>query len=136
DPAAPPAPPAPGALGGGVQVPQPKELPKGAMAKERTMKLTRIDFRGWMFSNTKNAQKHATFREGVEVFNVPAEIFDVPLDIDKLPKDGFFLKCETLELQSRKSGDKTIQAMVAKDQVYFRNPEVFGLCDELHFDET
>ena len=127
---------APGAVGampaprGGVNVPQ----PKGAV-KEREMKLTRIEFKGSMFSNTKNAQKNAIFRDAVEVFNVPAEAFEIALDADNLPKNGFYLRCETLEVQSRKVGDRTIQAMVAKQQVYFKNREIYGRCDTLTFDE-
>jgi hypothetical protein len=104
--------------------------------KETEMKLTRIDFRGWMYSNTKTTDKKATFRENVEVFNVPSEIFEVQLDPDKLPKDGFFLKCENLEVYTRQAGQKTHQSMIAKDQVYFRNLEIVGLCDVLRFDES
>jgi hypothetical protein len=70
------------------------------------------------------------------VFNVPSEIFEVPLDADKLPKDGFYLKSDMLELQSRQIDNKTVQAMVARGQVFFRNTELFGVCDELTFDEA
>ncbi len=130
DPAAPGMPGGP-APAGGINVPQ----PKGGGKRERVMKLTRIDFKGRMYSNTKNAQKNAKFYDGVEVFNVPAQVFQVPLDPDKLPKNGFYLKCEQLEVQSRKVGDRTLQAMVASEQVYFKNADVSGRCDQLCFDD-
>src|SRR5438128_294858 len=69
------------------------ELNKGpAQARDKEMKLTRIDFKGWMFSNTKANYKNATFRDSVEVFHIPSEIFEVAIDPDKLPKDGFYIK--------------------------------------------
>ena len=100
------------------------------------MQLTRIDFRGRMFSNTKAGYKNAIFRDNVEVFHVPSEIFEIQLDPDKLPKGGFYIKCETLELLSKQVDNKTVQAMVAKDKVYFRNPEAFGFADMMTFDEA
>jgi hypothetical protein len=121
----------PAAPAGGVKAQPPKTV-----KREREMTLTHIEFKGMMFSNTKDTKKFAKFYDSVEVFNIPSEIFEVPLDPDKLPKNGFYLKCETLEVQSRKVGDRTIQAMAAKDQVYFRNPELFGRCDVLTFDEA
>jgi hypothetical protein len=109
--------------------------PKAAAKKDREMQLTRIEFRGWMFSNTKAKFKNATFRDNVEVFRVPAEVFEVALDQDKLPPDGFFLKCEALQVMNRQAEQKAVQDMVARGQVYFRTPEVFGFSDVLKFDE-
>jgi hypothetical protein len=117
-------------------IPGPGSPPLKPGKKEREMKLTRIDFQGRMYSNTKNTIKSAKFYDGIEVFNVPSEIFEIPLDADKLPKDGFYLKCEILDLQSRQFDKKTVQSMIATEQVYFRNQELFGLCDELRFDEA
>jgi hypothetical protein len=107
---------------------------KAAQAKE--MKLTRIDFRGWMHSNSKAKLKNAIFRDGVEVFNVPSEVFEVPLDRDRLPKGGFYLKCETLNVNTKEVGDKVMQDMVATQRVFFRNLQFYGTCDTLKFDEA
>jgi hypothetical protein len=104
--------------------------------KDKTMQLTRIDFRGWMFSNTKAGYKNAKFRDDIHVYRVPSEIFEIQIDPDKLPKDGFYLKCKTLELESKEVNKKTVQAMVATDQVYFRNQDFFGFADVMRFNEA
>jgi hypothetical protein len=108
----------------------------GGPRKPREMKLTRIDYKGRMFSNTKNNLKKAKFYDGVEVFNVPSELVDVPLDADKLPPGGFFLTCDLLEMEAQQDKDKTTQRMIAKDRVTFRNHDSFGRCDILHFNEA
>jgi hypothetical protein len=104
--------------------------------KPREMKLTRIDYKGRMFSSTKNNLKKAKFYDEVEVFNVPSEVFDVPLVPDKLPPGGFFLTCDRLDLEAHEDKDKTTQRMIAWDHVTFRNPDCFGRCDVLKFDEA
>src|SRR5262249_39238296 len=112
---------------------------KGAPAKgEPVMKLTRIDFKGWMFAKNspKTNYKEATFRTDVEVFNVPANNIDARLDPEKLPKDGFFMMCQELHVLSKQAKGKTSQSMVAKSQVFFRNTEIYGYCDELDYDDA
>jgi hypothetical protein len=104
--------------------------------KDKEMKLTQIEFRGWMFSNTKANYKNATFLEGVEVYNVPSEVFEVKLSPERLPKEGFYLKCEKLKLLARQEEQKTVQAMVAETQVFFRTQECWGYADTVSFDEA
>jgi lipopolysaccharide export system protein LptA len=114
----------------------PKKGPPAPAPKAKQMHLTRIDFKGWMWSNTKANFKNATFRDNVDVYHVPSETFDIALDADKLPKDGFYIRCEKLSVVSRQVDKKTVQSMIAEFQVTFKTQTDYGICDVLKFDEA
>ncbi len=110
--------------------------PKGNTKPAEQTKLTRVEFRGWLFSKTMESTRQSKFYDYVEVYHLPAAHPDVVIDRTKPPKDGFYLRCHLLEVYSRPVNGKNAQLMEAKRQVTFQTDEFFGRADTVKFDES
>ncbi|MBI2807993.1 MAG: hypothetical protein HYX68_23665 [Planctomycetes bacterium] len=112
---------------------------KGTAPKALEWKLTHVKFRDSMMATTNPGSKTATFygkNEGVEVFHFPTIKIDDKMDADRPPKDGLYLRCEILNVDSRQRGDRTVQTMIAKKNVNFKTDQYFGQADIVKFDES
>lgn len=114
----------------GSNEPTPREGKKELM-------LTRIDFEGRLFSNSKDNTRISKFYDNVEVHHLPGDNPDAPVDPDKPGKNGFYLRCDLLTVYSRKEADhKTSQIMRAERRGFFRSQEFFGRAEMIKYDES
>jgi hypothetical protein len=104
--------------------------------KDDVLKLTRIEYASRMHSVNQPTGKTARFYGQVNVYHFPAESYDATMDPNRPPKDGFFMQCELLSVQTRPFGNRSHQLMVAEHRVYFRTEEFVGYCDVLKYDEA
>jgi hypothetical protein len=125
DPTAPPPSTKPGA---------PKPTPK------QEMKFTRVKYAGRMYAN--NNTHTATFTDQVDVINVPSTNPDENPNPDKLPEGGFAIKCDRLEVYSRRIEDeksplygKSSQIMIAKKHTFFNSKDVSGTADKVTYEQ-
>ena len=117
--------------------PDPKVSQKLTKAKAGEQpKLTRVEFVGRLSSVTRENTRKSTFYDYVEVYHLPAARPDVAINKAVPPKDGFYLRCQLLEIYSRPVGGKNAQNMEAKRQVTFQTDEFFGRADIVKFDEA
>ncbi|GEM_PF-288806 len=101
------------------------------------MTFTRVDFDGRMFGSQKQGgPKIAIFYDNVEVYHQPGDNPDVKVDADKPPKDGFYLRCNNLNVSTVERDGKSYQYMVAKNSAFFRTPEFFGNADLIKYDQS
>ena len=66
-------------------------------------KYTRIDFAGTSDGNTK--QKFATFHDRVQIVYGPVDRPDEIVDPDSLPKNGGWMRCQTLQVDQHEESD-------------------------------
>jgi hypothetical protein len=117
---------------------KPATTPKQPGQPKPQMTLTRVDFQGWLFSDTnaKDKTRLTKFNTNVEVFHVPADNPDIKIIVDQLPKGGLYLKCEQLTILSKPMPDgKTGQYMRAEKSVSFRTPEFYGNAPVVKYDQ-
>jgi hypothetical protein len=101
------------------------------------LKLTRVLYAERLYSRTVNGGRISYFYRNVQVFHLPADDPDVKIDLDKLPKNGFYMRSEYLEVLSRSGEDKSKgQYMRATTAVEFRTPEFYGKSDKLTYNES
>jgi hypothetical protein len=106
-------------------------------AGEQEMKLTRIEFKGNMFSKmVTKTSKQAKFYDQVEVYHFAAERIDAEMDANRPPKNGFYLRCETLNVSTQEVEGKTSQRMHAERNVEIRTENITAFCDTLKYDEA
>ena len=103
---------------------------------DQQLKLTRILFEGRMFSNNKDNSRNAKFYNNVEVFHFPSEDPDAQMNPDSPPKDGFYMRCNILNVFTRQIDGKSSQMMMAQQKVFFRTQEFFGNADVVKYDES
>jgi hypothetical protein len=109
--------------------------PKGKQPE--ILKLTRVLYQDRLYSKVKDGARTTNFYRNVQVFHLPADDPDAKVDVDKLPKHGFYMRSEYLEVLSRAADDKRKgQYMVAKTAVEFRTPEFYGKSDTLVYNES
>jgi hypothetical protein len=111
----------------------------GASAKpQMELKLTRIEFEGRMFSNSKRATRIAKFWDKVEVINGPCPTgkIDMPFDKDQVPERGMYLSCEVLTVTStpQKNGPSN-QTLYAEKNVLVKTPETMARAATVTFEE-
>lgn len=70
------------------------------------------------------------------MYHTPADNPDAPVNPDRPSKDGFYLRCDKLEVWSRKRDGKTSQVMQAQNRVLFRTQDFFGRADVVKYDEA
>jgi RNA polymerase sigma factor (sigma-70 family) len=99
------------------------------------MKMTRVLFDGRMFSNSKDNTRNSKFYENVQVFHFPTEDENTQMNPDSPPKDGFYIKCNILNVFTRQSDNKSNQLMKAEGNVFFRSQEFFGTAAVVKYDE-
>jgi lipopolysaccharide export system protein LptA len=104
-------------------------------AKDQPLRLTRIDFERRMYAHNKLPARTAIFYDNVEVYNQPGDDPDVKVLPNQPPKDGFYMRCDTLHVTTQEADKKTTQNMVAKGNVFFRTPEFYGQADTIKYDE-
>jgi len=127
----------PAAQSGSPAPAKPRAAPPGTKAADEVMKLTRIDFGGRMFSNSKTKDRTTKFYDNVEVYHQPSENPDVKVDPDHPPKDGLYLRCSLLTVFSQPlANGKANQLMRAEKAVSFRTPEFYGTADVVKYDES
>jgi len=115
---------------------KPKAAAPGPQKADDQLNLTRIDFGGRMFSNSKAKDRTTKFYDNVEVFHLPADNPDVPVDPDHPPKGGLYLRCNLLTVFNEPlPGGKTNQLMRAERSVSFRTPEFYGTADIVKYNE-
>jgi hypothetical protein len=100
------------------------------------MKLTRIIFETRMFSNGKDNSRNAKFYDNVEVFHFPTEDADAKMNPDSPPKDGFYMRCNVLNVFTRQVENKSSQMMKAEGNVFFRTDDFFGTASVVKYDES
>ena len=86
--------------------------------------------------NTKNAKFYANPGTFVEVFRFPTIDINAVMDPDRPPKDGFFLRCEMLDVEGREDKDRTTQFMIAKQNVFFKTDKYTGEADIVTYNES
>ena len=120
-----------------VVPPQPGQpLPPNAK-QDQTLKLTRVDFNGRMYGHNKpGGPRRAIFYDNVEVYHQPGDDPDAPLMPNQPPKDGFYMRCKTLNVSTQERDGKTSQFMVAKNDCDFRTPEFFGNAATIKYDQS
>lgn len=102
-------------------------------------KLTHVKFADRMHANTRANAKNAKFygfNAGIEVFHFPASDINAKMDPDRPPKDGLYLRCETLEVQGKQNLGRTSHIMIAERNVYFRTDQYLGYADIVKYDEA
>jgi lipopolysaccharide export system protein LptA len=105
--------------------------------QQEVLKLTRVLYDQRLYSNTANGARTSRFYGNVQVFHLPADDPDVKVNLDKLPKHGFYMRSDYLEVLSRTSDDRSKgQYMVAKYGVRFQTPEFSGTADTLVYNEA
>lgn len=125
------APPAPMPMG-------PEAPPAPGQATKKEMKMLLVAFQGSMYGN--DAIGTASFLENVRALHFPAE--DPNLDISpdapirELPKGAYTLRCDRLEVLSRKEGTRTMRDLRARGRVTVRSMEFSGSADMVTFDES
>ena len=108
-----------------------------APAAEQKKMLTIVEFTGWMSSKAYGKNRRTVFRDNVDLHHFPAESPDVKPDPDHPPKDGLYLHCSMLKIDSQAMPDgKTNQIMWAEEGVTFRTPEFYGTADVVKYDES
>ncbi len=113
---------------------QPVDPMKAAVPE---MKLTRIEFKGNMFSKlVTKTSKQAKFYDQVEVHHFPAERVDAEMDANRPPRNGFYLRCETLNVSTQEADGKTSQRMLAERNVEIRTDNITAFCDTVKYDEA
>lgn len=111
-----------------------KPTPAGAAA-EREMKLTRIQFQGWMKANKMNGIAH--FEDGIEVFHLPADDPDVAINVDQLGPGSMALKSNKLVALQHKVNDKVVsQEFEATGRATVKAPNYNGQSDVVKYDES
>lgn len=116
----------------------PEGQPVPAQAAKKEMKMLLVAFQGNMYGN--DAIGTASFLENVRALHFPAE--DPNLDISpdapirELPKGAYTLRCDRLEVLSRKEGTRTMRDLRARGRVTVRSMEFSGTADMVTFDES
>ena len=126
------------ALGGAddpLQTPGPRPKEKGPEAAP-VMKLTRVLFEDRMYSTKNDKSRNAKFYGNVETFHFPTEDPDAKMSPDSPPKDGFYMRCKTLNFFTKKVDKKSTQMMVAQDNVFFRTQEFYCTATVVKYDES
>lgn len=111
--------------------------PTGQKPAAQEMKLTRIDYRDrmWSNSNARDGTKKAKFYGEVEVFHFPATSLQAVMNPDRPPKNGFYLRSDQLDVAQRKVGTHTSQTMIASGHAIFNSDDCFGKADIVEFNE-
>jgi len=128
-----PANPDPGAAPGATK-------PPGAAkpADPDQLKLTRVDFGGTMYANSKT--NAASFRRNVRVIHLPVDdpLADIDIDVTlaKLPEGAMYLSCNQLNVFTRQEKGKNYQEMHASEQAVVQSREFWGRAASIHFDES
>lgn len=114
---------------------KPNANPPKKEANDREMKLTRIQFQGWMKANKINGIAH--FEDGIEVFHLPAEDPDVAINVDQLPQGGMNLKSNKLTALQHKENDKVIsQEFEATGRCAVKAQTYYAQSDVVKYDES
>lgn len=114
----------------------PPPPPKNPKADEE-LKFTRVDFKGRMFGTNKPGVRYAKFYEDIDVYHQPGDDPDVRVSPNQQPpKDGFYMRCDRLNVSTVERDGKTTQYMVAEQNCSFRTPEFFGNADSIKYDES
>jgi hypothetical protein len=111
--------------------------PTAPTAKNQELQFTRIDYLTRMYSNNKDNVRISRFYDNVEVYHAPGDRPDMKMDPGHPPKGGFYMRCEKLDVYTRKIGEgKTSQYMTAERKVTFRTQEFFGNASQAKYDEN
>lgn len=125
-----------GPLAPKAPMPMPAAAPAKAPAPTGPLKFTRIDFDTRMFGTNKPGVRQARFYDNVEVYHQPGDDPNVKVTPNQPPKDGFYMRCDLLDVSTTEQNGKNTQLMVAKKNAFFRSPEFFGNADTIKFDES
>src|SRR5207253_8308444 len=85
------------------------------------LKLTRVMYRGKMYSDNKN--RVAMFFEDVDVVHVPADNEDLAVDLDNLPVGGMHLHSDKHAVRGKTETDWRSRALTATGRVTYRSPD-------------
>ena len=116
----------------------PEAQPAPTQSGKKEMKMLLVAFQGSMYGN--DAIGTASFLENVRALHFPAD--DPNLDISpdapirELPKGAYTLRCDRLEVLSRKEGTRTLRDLRARGRVTVRSMEFSGTADMVTFDES
>ncbi len=100
------------------------------------LKFTRIDFEGRMYGVNKPGVRSAKFFDNVEVYHQPGDDPNIKVNPNQPPKDGFYMRCAILDVQTKEVDGQSYQFMVAQRNAFFRSPEYFGNADTIKFDQS
>ena len=101
------------------------------------LKFTRVDFDGRMWGkNKQGGPKLAIFYDNVEVYHQPGADPDVQVNPNQPPKDGFYMRCNNLNVSTQERDGRSYKFMVAENNAFFRTPEFFGNADVIKYDES
>jgi hypothetical protein len=121
---------------GSADVLAPESRPQDADRKDaQVMKITRVNYDGRMFSNNKDNTRNSKFYDNVQVFHFPTEDENAQMNPDSPPKEGFYMKCNILNVFTRQIDNKSSQLMKAEGNVFFRTQEFFGTAAVVKYDE-
>jgi hypothetical protein len=121
---------------GSADVLAPESRPQDADHKDaQVMKITRVVYDGRMFSNNKDNTRNSKFYDNVQVFHFPTEDENAQMNPDSPPKEGFYMKCNILNVFTRQIDNKSSQLMKAEGNVFFRTQEFFGTAAVVKYDE-
>jgi len=114
---------------------QKKEAANPKQAQKLTTTIVKFD--GRMFGSQKQGgPRIAIFYDNVEVHHQPGDDPDVKVDADNPPKDGFYMRCNNLNVSTIEREGKSFQYMVAKNSAFFRTPEFYGNADVIKYDQS
>jgi lipopolysaccharide export system protein LptA len=122
--------------GAGAPAAAPKKDAANPKQDQKPM-TTIVKFDGRMFGSQKQGgPKIAIFYDNVEVHHQPGEDPDVKVDADRPPKDGFYMRCNNLNVSTIERDGKSFQYMVARNNAFFRTPEFYGSADVIKYDQS
>src|SRR5262245_7390422 len=123
-------------LGAGGPAAAPKKDAANPRQDQKSM-TTIVKFDGRMLGSQKLAgPKIAIFYDNVEGHHQPGDDPDVKVDADRLPKDGFYMRCNNLNVSTIERDGKSFQYMIAENNAFFRTPEFFGNADVIKYDQS
>jgi len=108
---------------------QPGANPIKPQPAETEMKLTIVNFSGWMIGKDKGAvYKEATFYDSIRVIDIPSDNPDLEVEVHKLPVRATLLTCasQLVVWSHTKPKEPTEQHMKATGNAYLRNDEYDG----------
>jgi hypothetical protein len=106
---------------------------------KKEWKLTHVKFRDGMNYKTIDNVKTATFfglNSGVEVHHFPTTKIGDAMNADRPPKDGLYLRCDTLTVESTQLKERVAQTMIAHTNVMFKTDKYLGYADTVKFDDA
>lgn len=100
---------------------------------------TQVDFAGAMKGNGR--ERTTTFQERVQVVHGPVESSQKMVDGDDLPREGGWMKCDSLQLTQRPPANPQLHAtleMLANGNAEMegQNREFHGMADTISYDES